>query len=441
MKILCGSLLTYTDDPFLSDEGAARHEIHGAIAVDGGRIVAVGDEDTVMAQLPPEQRNRAVVVRHPGCLLMPGMIDAHLHPPQMEILGSPAPELVDWLTRHAFPAETKYNDPDYAKMMAEACLDEMLRNGTTTACAFGTVHPCSADALFTAATARNVRIIAGKVAMDRNAPPELLDTAQSTYDDAHRLIDRWHGRGRCEYALTPRFVPACSHEEMEAIGALAKEHPDIVVQSHISETVAEVEWVKSLCPDSTSYAQVYDRYGLLRPRAVYAHGVHLAEAELSLFADRGAAVIHCPSSNLFLGSGLFDIRQAKRPDRLVQVGLGSDVGAGTSFSLLQTLGDAYKVAQLRHGALTGLEACYLATLGSARSLGIDDKVGRLAPGLEADIIALDTQATPLLALRCAQTACLDELLHVLMTLGDDRAVRAVYVAGELWEPPLHEHCE
>jgi guanine deaminase len=309
----------------------------------------------------------------------------------------------------------------------------LLRNGTTTALVFCAVYPQSVDALFAEAERHGMRIIAGKVLMDRNAPEKLRDTAQRGYDESKALIARWHGHGRSLYAITPRFAGTSTPAQLDAAGALWREHPDVLVQTHIAENRREVEWTAELFPQAKNYLDIYDQHGLIGRRAVLAHGIHLGEAELCRCHESGTALAHCPTSNLFLGSGLFRIGAAKDPRRPVQVGLGTDIGGGTSFSLLATMGAAYEIAQLGGRALSAVEAFYLATLGGARALALDDRIGSLAPGREADFVVLDPNATPLLALRNARATSVEDQLFALMTLGDDRAVRATYVAGK----PIH----
>jgi guanine deaminase len=296
---------------------------------------------------------------------------------------------------------------------------------------FCAVFPQSVDALFEEASARNMRVIAGKVLMDRNAPAALLDSAQRGYDDSRALIARWHGRGRNLYAITPRFAPACTRAQLELAGALWHEHPNVFMQSHIAESVAEVAWARELFPERSGYLDIYGHYGLTGRRAMLAHGIHLTESELAACHDAGTAISHCPTSNLFLGSGLFRVNVAKDPRRPVHVGMGTDIGAGTSFSMLATMGEAYKVAQLNGYSMSALRNFYLATLGGARALALDHLIGTLQPGREADLVVLDPNATELLALRCERSKSIEETLFVLMTIGDDRAVKATYVAGEL----------
>jgi guanine deaminase len=353
-----------------------------------------------------------------------------VHYVQTGMVASYGTQLLDWLDRYAFPAELEFSDPAHAATMATVFCDELLRNGTTTALVFCAVYPQSVDALFEEALKRNLRLVAGKCMMDRNAPAALRDTAQQGYDDSKALIARWHGCGRCLYAITPRFAGTSTPAQLDAAGALWREHRDVLMQTHIAENLREVEWTAELFPDRKNYLDIYDHYGLIGRGAVLAHGIHLGEDELCRCHESSAALAHCPTSNLFLGSGLFRIGAVKDPRRPVQVGLGTDIGGGTSFSLLATMGAAYKVAQLGGRSLRAVEAFYLATLGGARTLGLDDRIGAILPGREADLAVLDPRATPLLALRNARAESTEDVLFALMTLGDDRAVRATYVAGE-----------
>ena len=327
-------------------------------------------------------------------------------------------------------AEQRFADKRYARAVARLFLGECLRNGVTTAAVFCTVHPQSADAFFEEAGKLGLRMIAGKVLMDRNAPEALRDTAQAAYDDSKALAAKWHGRGRLMYAITPRFAATSTPAQLEAAGALKRELRDAFVQSHISENLAEVAWVKELFPERNGYLDVYEHYGLLGQRTIYGHGIHLTEAELARMHESGTAIAHCPTSNFFLGSGCFDIGRATRAERPVRVGLATDVGGGTTLSILQTLNEAYKAAQMNGHALSAGHAFYLATRGSARALYLEDRIGSLAPGMEADLVVLDLKSTPLIAFRMKHAADLDEALFIQMTLGDDRAVRATYVAGK-----------
>jgi guanine deaminase len=335
--------------------------------------------------------------------------------------------LLEWLERYTFPAERRFGDPIHAREVADFFLTELLRNGTTTAAVFATVHPQSVDAFFEAARVRGARMIAGKVMMDRNCPEFMRDTAQSSYDDSKALIARWHGTDRLLYAVTPRFAPTSTERQLELAGRLLDEHPGDYLQSTVAEKLAEVACAAHLFPGSRSYLDIYDRFGLLRERAIYAHCIHLDDTDRARMGASGAAMSFCPTSNLFLGSGLFDIDAARRHG--VRVGLGTDVGGGTSFSMLRTQDEAYKVAQLGGHRMTPLSAFYHATLGGARALYLDDRIGNFALGKEGDFIVLDPAATPLIERRMRNTETLPERLFVLMMLGDDRAVAATYLMG------------
>jgi guanine deaminase len=423
---LRGTIVTCRDDPFLTDPAQAfAVETDGIVICRDGHVTAVGPARELMSGVPPES-----VEDHSSCLITPGFIDTHVHYVQTGMIASYGEQLLDWLERYAFPAEMAFADPAHAAAMAAIFCDELLRNGTTTALVFCAVYPQSVDALFAEAERRGMRIAAGKVLMDRNAPEQLRDSAQRGYDDSKALIARWHGHARSLYAITPRFAGTSTPAQLEAAGALWREHQDVLVHTHISENRREIEWTAALYPERKDYLDIYDHHGLIGRRAVLAHGVHLSEDELCRCHESGTALAHCPTSNLFLGSGLFRIGAVKDPRRPVQVGLGTDVGGGTSFSLLATMGAAYEIAQLGSRTLSAVEAFYLATLGGARALALDDKIGKIAPGYEADFAVLDPNATPLLKLRNERAESTQDQLFALMMLGDDRAVRATYVAGK-----------
>ncbi|MER5565981.1 guanine deaminase [Streptomyces goshikiensis] len=423
-----GPFISFVDDPFLTDrEDAFVYESDGLLICEDGVIIAAGDYGALRERLP----QGVEPVHYPDHVISAGFVDTHIHYVQTGIIAAFGSQLIDWLNHYTFVEEQRFSDPGYARQMASAFCDELLRNGTTTALTFCAVYPESVDALFEAASARNMRMAAGKVLMDRNAPDALLDTAQSGYEDSKVLLERWHGRGRNLYAITPRFAPTSTPGQLEAAGALRREHPEALMHTHVSENTGEISWVRSLFPERRGYLDVYDHYGLLGPGTVLAHGVHLTGYERGRCAETGAAVSHCPTSNLFLGSGLFHVHDAKDPKRPMHVGLGTDIGAGTSFSLLATMNEAYKVAELSNYPLDSIKAFYLATLGSAQAMGIADKIGSLQPGREADFVVLDPKATPLLAQRTARVNDIEELLFVLAVMGDDRTVRATYVAGSL----------
>jgi guanine deaminase len=428
MTALRGPVLTYTGDPFtepLAD--VLDFESDGVVVMAGGKIADCGPARRVLPALPPG----TPVTRYEDCVLTAGFLDCHVHYPQTQIIAAHGEHLLDWLNRYAFVAEQQFADPHHARAVARVFLRECLRNGITTCCVYCTVHPQSVDAFFEEAEALGMRVIAGKVIMDRNAPARLLDTAQKAYEQSKALLQKWHGRGRLLYAITPRFAPTSTPGQLEAARALRREHPDAFLQTHVSENQGEVAWVRELFPERSGYLDVYDHYGLVGPRTVLGHGVHLEEAELQRIHDAGAALAHCPTSNEFLGSGLFDLGVAKREARPVRVGCATDLGAGTTFSILGTLGRAYETAQLKDFTLTAFQAYYLATRGSAHALYLEDRIGSLAPGMEADVIVIDLKSTPLIRFRMKYARDLEEALFIQMMMGDDRAVRATYVGGKL----------
>jgi guanine deaminase len=412
-------------DPGLDGEhaGAVEHLRDGLLLVRAGRIERLAPAAALLPALGPD----VAVHDWRGRLVVPGFVDAHVHYPQVDVIASHGERLLDWLERYTFPAEQRFADAGHAADAASFFLDRLLENGTTTACVFCTVHPGSADAFFAEAQRRGLLMIAGKSLMDRNAPDGLRDTAESSYADSRALIERWHGRGRLRYAITPRFAATSTDAQLALAGRLAAEHPTVHVQSHVAENREEVAWIARLFPQRRSYLDVYDHHGLLRERAVYAHCLWLDDADRARLAASGAAAAFCPTSNLFLGSGLYDLRQALAAGH--RVALGTDVGGGTGYAMLRTLDEAYKVQQLLGGSLHPAYALYLATLGGARALYLDDRIGSLAPGRDADLAVLDPAATPLLARRTALRDDPLDTFFALATLGDDRAVAATYAAG------------
>ena len=419
-----GAILHFRSDPGAHDDPSSFEFLEdGLLVTRAGHIDAIGPAHELMPNLSPDVE----IVSHNDSLLIPGFIDAHIHYPQTDVVGSGGRQLLDWLEDYTFPTERRFSDPVYARQVADFFLDELVRNGTTTAMVFCTVHRASVDAFFEAAAARRMRMIAGKVLMDRNCPEYLRDTVATGERDSRELLEKWHGRERLSYAITPRFAVTSSDAQLESAGQLAKAFPDALVQTHVAENLAEIAWVKQLFPQARSYLDVYDGYGLLRERAIYAHCIHLDQTDRARMAQSGASAAFCPSSNLHLGSGLFDIAAAD--DAGMPFSIATDVGGGSSFSMLRTLGDAYRVAQLTHQHLSSLRAFYLATLGGARALGVESQVGRFVVGAEADFIVLNLRATPLIARRTAQSRTLAEKLLVLMTLGDDRVISRTYVLG------------
>ncbi len=426
-KILRGQALSFKADPFIvGDQASIHYESDSLIFLENGKVKAFGSYESLKDKIP----NGAEVKVYKDSLIIPGFVDTHVHYPQTQIIGAYGKQLIDWLNNYTFIAEQQFADYSHAEKVAKVFVQESLRAGTTTSAVFCTVHPHSVDAIFHEAEKFNLRMVAGKVLMDRNAPTALTDTAQSAYDDSKALIKKWHGKGRLSYAVTPRFAPTSSPEQLELAGALWKENPGTYMHTHISENIGEIAWVKDLFPERTNYLDVYDHYGLVGERSLLAHGVHLTEEEFTRIHKTGACVCHCSTSNQFLGSGLFPFEKAKDKKRPVRVGLGTDIGAGTSFSHLQTMNESYKIAQLQGYSLSSACAFYLATKGGANSLYLDDKIGSIAEGMEADLVVLDLKSTPLMDFRMSYCKDIHEVLFILMTLGDDRATKAVYVAGE-----------
>ena len=427
-RAIRGHIVTFIGDPFVRPEEEVLVEhTDGLIIIDDGVISAVGPYEDLSAMI----REGVTVDHYPKGILSAGFIDTHIHYVQTGIIAAFGAQLIDWLNEYTFVEEQNFADKEHAALVARIFFDQLLMNGTTTALTFCAVYPESVDAFFEEASRRNMLMVGGKVMMDRNAPPHLLDTVQSSYDDSAALIERWHGTGRNLYAVTPRFAPTSTEGQLEAAATLRKENPGVLMHTHVSENVSEIAWVKSLFPRRSGYLDVYDHAGLLGPGAVLAHGVHLTAAERMRCVETGTAVSHCPTSNLFLGSGLFHIHQAKNPLHNLTVGLGTDIGAGTSFSLLSTMNEAYKVAQLTQYPLDAFKMFYLATLGSAQALGLEKTIGSIEVGKAADIVVLDTAPTELLEFRSRQADTLEEQLFVLSVMGDDRTIRATYIAGEL----------
>lgn len=428
LKAVRGRLLSFRDDPCVVGE-AQSHDYwqDGLLVLEDGRIRDIGEASVLLPGLP----RRTPIDDYREHLVMAGLIDPHIHYAQTQVIASYGAQLLDWLETYAFIEEQKFADPAHGARIARFFLDELLRNGTTTAAVYCTVHACAVEAFFTASHERNMRMIAGKLLMDRGAPAGLLDCAQSGYDDSKALIASWQGRGRQHYAVTPRFAVTSSEAQLEAAGALLREHAGVYLQTHLSESPREAEAVAKLFPGSENYTAVYDRFDLLGEHSLFGHCIHLAEAERARLSESGSVAVFCPTSNLFIGSGLFDGALARDARFPLRVALATDVGGGTSYSMLRTACEAYKVLQLQGQNLAPLQAFYEITLGNARALDLDRHIGALEAGREADLVVLDARATPAMAHRMETVeGDLAEELFVLMTLGDDRAVRATYVAGE-----------
>ena len=432
VKAFRSSFLDFVDDPFyVSEHESIRYIPDGLLVIENGRVKDLGSYEHLKdkyAAIP--------ITSYPGKLITPGFIDLHIHFPQTGMIAAYGEQLLEWLDRYTFPTEGKFQDKAYAQQVAMVFLDELLRNGTTTAVVLAAVYPESVNAFFEEAQRRHLCMIAGKVMMDRNAPDFLLDTAERSYQDSKQLIETWHGTDRLLYAITPRFSITSTDEQLRLAGKLLDEYSGLYLHSHLSENLDEIEFVKQLFPDCKNYLDTYDRVGLVGERSIFAHGIHLTDEEFQRLSETKAAIAFCPTSNLFLGSGLFKLEQAKSFDSPIKVGLGTDVGAGTTFSLLQTANEAYKVTQLRKQTLSPFQALFLSTLGGARALCLDDTIGSFKVGNAADFVVLDARATPIMAFRNpdAVPATLDELsdrLFSLVIMGDDRAIAATYILGNL----------
>ena len=423
-RLLLGQTLCFDGDPFHEPvDGAARWNRRGGVVVQDGKIAATGDGDALLVAYPA-----AAVHDYGDGLITAGFVDAHVHYPQTAIIASWGKQLIDWLNTYTFPEEMRFGDADFAAVTARTYFDLVLANGTTTVASFCTIHSESVDAFFAEAEKRRMRVVAGKTCMDRNAPDGLRDTARSAYDDSKRLLEKWHGRGRLGYAVTPRFSPTSTPEQLEALGALWAEHADCLMQTHLSEQLPEIEWVANLYPEARDYLDTYEQFGLLGPNALFGHAIHLTERERDRLREVDAALIHCPTSNTFIGSGLFDMNGLMAAGH--RIGLATDTGGGSSFSMLRTMAAAYEVAQLRGTPLHPAQLYWLATAGSARAMRLGDKIGNLYEGMEADIVVLDLSSTPAIAQRAARANTPWEALFPTIMMGDDRAIRSVWVSGQ-----------
>ncbi len=420
--LLLGQIVTFPQDPFRAGIDSVRHDARGGVLIENGRISAVGHGDDLRRDHADAQ-----ITDYGEALILPGFVDAHVHYPQTAIIASWGKRLIDWLNSYTFPEELRFDDPAYARDAAKLFFDLSLAHGTTTVCSFCTVHPESVEAFFAEAQARGLAAVGGKTCMDRNAPDGLTDTPQSAYDDSRRLLEKWHGLDRLVYAVTPRFSPTSSREQLEALGALWSEHPDCPMQTHLSEQTDEVAWVSNLFPEARDYLDTYESAGLLGPGALFGHAIHLTDRERARIKEVGAGLIHCPTSNTFIGSGLFDLGGLKADGQMV--GLATDTGGGSSFSMLRTMAATYEVGQLKGRAAHPAELIWLATEGSARALRLDHRIGRLAPGCDADLVVLDLASTPVIAQRAARAETIWEALFPTIMMGDDRAIRDVRIMG------------
>ena len=424
-KILIGTVLSFTGNPFhyrLTD--SVNIAENTAVLIDGNKIKKIGSPNQLVASAPD-----AEVYNFQEKLLMSGFIDAHAHYPQTPIIASWGKRLIDWLNTYTFPEEEKYGNSKYAENIAELYLNFLISNGTTSVSTYCTTHPESVDAIFSTAKRRNMCVVAGKNAMDRNAPKALLDTPQSAYDESKKLIHKWHRTGRLRYAITPRFSPTSSPEQLSMLGELWAEYPDCLMQTHLSEQVDEIEWVKSLFPNSRDYLDTYEQFGLLGANAIFGHAIHLKKREIDRLKDVGAGVVHCPTSNTFIGSGLFDMEHLQK--QKIPVGLATDTGGGSSFSMLRTMASCYEIAQLRNNALHPAQLLWLATMGSAKALHLEKEIGNLKVGYIADVIAIDLKSTDVITQRADLANDIWEAIFPTLMMGDDRAIAATFIAGNL----------
>ena len=428
-RLLLGQTLSFTADPFKTDwQSTVDFESEGAVLIGDGRIAAHGPARNLRQAFPQAQ-----VVDYGDKLIIAGFVDAHMHYPQTAMIASWGKQLIDWLNTYTFPEESRFHDAVYATDIAGRTLDLALAHGTTTQASFCTIHPQSVDAFFNAAATRNMAVVSGKTCMDRNAPDTLRDTAQSAYDDSKRLLEKWDRRGRARYAITPRFSPTSTPEQLHALGALWAEHPDCLMQTHLSEQHPEIAWVKELFPQARDYLDTYEATGLLGRNGIYGHAIHLEPREIDRLAEVGAAVVHCPTSNAFIGSGLFDLMGLAQTK--IRVGLATDTGGGSSFSMLRTMAAAYEIAQLRGVAVHPAQLLWLATVGSAQTLGLQNEIGNIAVGSMADITVLDLASTPAIAQRHSRASDIWDAVFPTIMMGDDRAISDVWVAGERVSQP------
>ncbi|WOI55796.1 guanine deaminase [Palleronia sp. LCG004] len=421
VELILGRVLEFVAEPFGPEPGEAAR-LHGGVAIADGRILALGSA----ADLGRDFAG-ARVTDLGDALILPGFVDAHMHYPQTGMIASWGKRLIDWLETYTFPEEMRFGDADYARAQADLTLDLALAHGTTTLSSFCTIHPESVDAFFGAAEARGMAVVAGKTCMDRNAPEGLRDNARRAYDESAALLGRWHGAGRARYAITPRFSPTSSPEQLEALGALWAEHPDCLMQTHLSEQVDEVDWVRGLYPSARDYLDTYEAHGLLGSRGLYGHAIHLEPRERDRLAEVGGGLVHCPTSNTFIGSGLFEM--GARLAEGQRVGLATDTGGGSSFSMLRVMAAAYEIGQLTGRPLHPAELLWLATAGSARILHAEEEIGTMAVGSAADLVALDLGSTPAIAQRSARADDIWEAVFPTIMMGDDRAVAGTWVAG------------
>ena len=425
-RILRGRLLSFLREPQdLSDDGSYRYIEDGGLLLDNGIIAGMGAFSDILAAAPADVE----IVDHRPNLIMPGFIDTHLHFPQMQVIGSYAANLLEWLNTYTFVEEQRFSEPAHAARIAIKFFDELIRHGTTTAVAYCSVHKVSADMFFAESLRRNMRMLGGKVMMDRNAPAGLRDTPEQGYEETRHVIAQWHGKGRNHVVISPRFAITSTPEQMDMARTLAQEFPELHIQTHLAENPDEIRFACELYPEAKDYTDIYARYGLLGPRSLFGHCIHLSDREADAMSESGSVAVFCPTSNLFLGSGLFGLKRLSRREKSVRIAVATDIGGGTSYSMLRTLDEGYKVLQLQGERMTPFESFYRMTLGNAQALGLDDKIGTLEVGSDADLVVLDSCATPAMALKMEAAKTLAEELFLMQTMGDDRAIAETYVAG------------
>ena len=423
-KIIEGRILSFEESPFKRDFDVSSLKLDKKrIFVVDGIIDCIGPVDFKKPEFQDIE-----VIDYGDHLISAGFVDAHVHYPQTAIIASWGKRLIDWLTIYTFPEEMRFKNPNYASEIASRYLDFALANGTTTVASYCTIHPESVDAFFEAAAIKNMCVVGGKTCMDRNAPGDLCDTAKSAYDDSKVLLQKWHKKGRAHYAITPRFSPTSTPDQLSALGSLWSEFPECLMQTHLSEQVDEIDWVRKLFPKARDYLDTYETFGLLGERGVYGHAIHLETREIDRLSEVGASIIHCPTSNTFIGSGLFDVKELA--SRSIKLGLATDIGGGSSFSMLRTMAGAYEVAQLKGVALHPAQLMWLATQGSAKALNLDNQIGNIAPGMAADFVVLDLSSTPAISQRSTRANDVWEELFPTIMMGDDRAIAATYIAGK-----------
>jgi len=432
--LIRGRLLSFKRAPqSLADSDSYLYEHDGGLLIDAdGKITAAGDYASVKTAAPED----VVEIDHRPHLILPGFIDTHVHFPQMQVIASYAANLLEWLNTYTFPEECRFVESEHATRIATHFYDEFLRHGTTTAVAYCSVHKTSADAFFAEALKRNMCMVGGKVMMDRNAPQGLLDTPEMGYDETRAVIEQWHGKGRNHVAITPRFAITSTPEQMSATQALAQEFPDLFIQTHLSENREEIRYTCELYPEAKDYTDIYARYGLLGKKTLLGHAIHLSEREMDALSETGSIAVHCPTSNLFIGSGLFPLRPMTRREKPVRIAVATDIGGGSSYSMLRTMDEAYKIQQILGERLNPLESFYMMTRGNAEALSMEADIGTLDLGSVADLVILDAASTPAMKLRMETVSTLPEELFLLQTMGDDRVVVETYVAGKAMKSGL-----